>query len=286
MNTLKTRLSAILSLITLYLLVLLHHNPHLTPNLALTLTPKPSPLNTTNLALLIEPRPLPHLVPQTAHMLSIIPPSWPMLFLGSPWSLHLLSRSPALQPHLTSGRLTLATPPKKHPIDTPEDQARLLTSLSFYRHVLPPANHLFRFTANSILCANSPESLDDHLSWSWAGAHGLTMSHIPSLESVLAFQSRRNDSEPEDVWFRKRLAAMPGHAVAEGEAWPFAVGRSLESVGKKPPLGYYVSDVELWTEPELRRGALDYCPELAIILDMKLERERCPDDDGHGRRIS
>ncbi|PHH69424.1 hypothetical protein CDD80_6741 [Ophiocordyceps camponoti-rufipedis] len=79
---------------------------------------------------------------------------------------------------------------------------------------------------------------------------------------------------------------MPGHPVAQGEAWPFAVGRRLETVGKRPPLGYYVSDVELWTEPELRRRALDYCPELAIILDMKLERERCPDDDGHGRRIS
>ncbi|KAF4580911.1 hypothetical protein GQ602_007048 [Ophiocordyceps camponoti-floridani] len=283
MNTLKTRLSAILSLITLYLLVLLHHNPHLTPNLA-SPHPKTIPLNTTNLALLIEPRPSPPR-PQTAHMLSIIPPhgrcssSAPL----EPPSPLPLTR-PTTPPHKRTPHL--ATPPKKHPIDTPEDQARLLTSLSFYRHVLPPANHLFRFTANSILCANSPESLDDHLSWSWAGAHGLTMSHIPSLESVLAFQSRRNDSEPEDVWFRKRLAAMPGHAVAEGEAWPFAVGRSLESVGKKPPLGYYVSDVELWTEPELRRGALDYCPELAIILDMKLERERCPDDDGHGRRIS
>jgi 16S rRNA G1207 methylase RsmC len=39
--------------------------------------------NTSKVAILIEPRPLPHLVPQILHMISVVPPDWRFLFIGS-----------------------------------------------------------------------------------------------------------------------------------------------------------------------------------------------------------
>lgn len=38
----------------------------------------------------------------------------------------------------------------------------------------------------------------------------------------------------------------------------------------------------VWQNREQRRRIINYCPEIAIILDMKLERERCPGDNGEG----
>ncbi len=39
--------------------------------------------NASKLALVIEPRPLPHLVPHLLHMISVVPPDWRFLFIGS-----------------------------------------------------------------------------------------------------------------------------------------------------------------------------------------------------------
>lgn len=111
---------------------------------------------------------------------------------------------------------------------------------------------------------------------------------MSAIQRVLAFQNRHNDSEPEDEWFAKRLSAMPGEKVASRLHGAFAV----QNVFVEKPMGYHIPDgganinLELWKDPEMRRKMFDYCPELSMIMDMKLERERCPDDDRHGGRAS
>lgn len=96
---------------------------------------------------------------------------------------------------------------------------------------------------------------------------------------------RHNNSEPEDEWFGKRLLALPGAKIASN----FGGGAlALESLYTERPMGYQVRsggfglNDDVWIDPETRKQIFDYCPELSMIMDMKLERERCPGDDGGG----
>lgn len=108
------------------------------------------------------------------------------------------------------------------------------------------------------------------------------------MRRVLAFQQRHNDTEPEDEWFGKRLALMPGEMVAH----QFHGAIAVENVLLEKPMGYTVRgglsgghlNHDVWKDPHTRKAMFEYCPELSIIMDMKLERERCPDDDGRGGR--
>lgn len=105
------------------------------------------------------------------------------------------------------------------------------------------------------------------------------------IKRILGFQTRFNDSEPEDEWFGKRLWVLPGAKVASKVEGAIAV----EGVYMERPMGYHVRnlDEEIGGDAARRREILEYCPELSMIMDMKLERERCPDDGGNGdRKIS
>lgn len=106
------------------------------------------------------------------------------------------------------------------------------------------------------------------------------------IKRILSFQARFNDSEPEDEWFGKRLWVLPGTKVASTVEGAIAV----EGVYMERPMGYHIRggggslNEEIWGDPSRRKEILEYCPELSMIMDMKLERERCPDDDGSGGR--
>lgn len=102
---------------------------------------------------------------------------------------------------------------------------------------------------------------------------------------MLDFQSRDSDSEPEDEWFGKRISAMPDFKVASGlDSKHF----SVEEVYHEAPMGYHLRDGEghlptgVWKNSDQRARILKYCPEIAIILPMKLERERCEGDNREG----
>lgn len=106
------------------------------------------------------------------------------------------------------------------------------------------------------------------------------------IKRVLSFQERFNDSEPEDEWFGKRLWVLPGAKIAsklEGAI-------SVEDVYMERPVGFHIREgggdlnESMWSDAARRREIFEYCPEVSMIMDMKLERERCPDDDGSGNR--
>lgn len=77
----------------------------------------------------------------------------------------------------------------------------------------------------------------------------------------------------------KRLRVLPGKVIVPGRPKPALAGGHEQLV---KPMGYHVPldgghlDGPLWRDAESRQNVLDYCPELSMILDMKLERERCP----------
>jgi len=119
----------------------------------------------------------------------------------------------------------------------------------------------------------------------FAGNGGLSIRRISAIKRVLNIQERFNDSIPEDEWFGKRVIVTPGLKIATGEMENHF---SVEGVYHEKPMGYHLrtGDEKLpeavWKNREQRKAILKYCPEIAIILDMKFERERCPGDNGEG----
>jgi hypothetical protein len=105
------------------------------------------------------------------------------------------------------------------------------------------------------------------------------------VKRILGFQSRYNDTEPEDEWFGKRITVLPGAKVATGEKESHL---SVEDMYFPKPMGYHVRDGgetladDVWMDPKKRKANFEYCPELAMIMPMKLEQERCPSGDGLG----
>ena len=81
---------------------------------------------------------------------------------------------------------------------------------------------------------------------------------------------------------------MPGERVAH----QFQGAIAVENILLEKPMGYTVRgghgggylDHDVWKDAALRNRIFGYCPELSIIMGMKLERERCPDDNGRGGR--
>ncbi|XMA12406.1 hypothetical protein WAI453_005197 [Rhynchosporium graminicola] len=252
--------------------------------------------NASKVALIIEGRPIPHLVPQLLHMIAVLPTDWRFMFIGTNKSVVTVSRSFATQFQEANGKLDLVIAPKPWKLDSKEDVYRMLTDIRFYEEFLPDVEWLMRFESDSIMCARSDDSLNDWLHYDWAGAPrtvddrfagngGLSLRRISAVKKILGFQSRYNDTEPEDEWFGKRITVLPGAKVANGKQEDhFAV----EDIWHEKPMGFHVRDGgkalsdDVWKNSDRRKGNFEYCPELAIIMPMKLERERCQGDNREG----
>ncbi|KAI0550256.1 hypothetical protein F4679DRAFT_583752 [Xylaria curta] len=230
--------------------------------------------NASKVALLIEPRPLPHLVPQILHMISVVPPDWRFIFVGTNQSVASVGRSYATKHQQAVGKLDLLVLPAPWEIDTKEKVHRLLTDMRFYNEFLPGVEWLLKYEYDSILTA------DDRFS----GNGGLSIRRVSTIKRVLRFQERYNDTNPEDEWFGIRLWVLSGAKVASGQDGQLAV----EDQYIAKAMGFHVRDGghgvadSVWKDPGQRKTIFDYCPELSLIMDMKLERERCPGDNLDG----
>ena len=130
----------------------------------------PAAFNASKVAMIIEPRPLPHLVPLILHMVTVVPPDWRFVFIGSEKSVFSISRAHALQHQQIIGKIDLMVLPQPWDISSKEMVYRSLTDIRFYDEFLPEAEWILKFESDSILCGNSPTSLNEWLEWSWAGA--------------------------------------------------------------------------------------------------------------------
>jgi hypothetical protein len=123
----------------------------------------------------------------------------------------------------------------------------------------------------------------------FAGNGGLSLRRISMVKKILEFQERFNDTQPEDEWFGKRILVYPGSTVASGEQ---EKSFSVEDVWHEKPMGFHVRDggmqlaEDVWKSPERRKANFDYCPELVMIMPMKLERERCDGDNKEGEIVT
>ena len=76
-----------------------------------------------------------------------------------------------------------------------------------------------------------------------------------------------------------RVGLVPGANMA-----PPAVERefAVEDIWAERPMGYHINPTvgpgnsrDVWDDPAKRRMIYEYCPEIKIILDMRLDREQC-----------
>jgi hypothetical protein len=107
--------------------------------------------------------------------------------------------------------------------------SRFLTNLWLYEQVLQPAEWLLVFQTDSILCANSKQSLNNWLDYDWVGAPwnptgrfggngGLSLRRVSAIIDILKDQTRIDGTDPEDVWLTERLGHRPGAKLANGTA--------------------------------------------------------------------
>jgi hypothetical protein len=200
------------------------------PSLSLDYGTAPaSPFNETKVALLIENRVNPILAPLLLHFMAVVPPDWRFRFMGSEESVEFVNSSRAIRNHVASGKLDLTYIPSNMTTGSQEEISRFLTTLWLYETVLQPAEWLLVFQTDSMLCANSRQSLNNWLDYDWVGAPwnpkarfggngGLSLRRVSKIVDVLRNQKRLPNSEPEDVWLTDRLGHRPGANLANGTA--------------------------------------------------------------------
>lgn len=141
--------------------------------------------NSSKLAVLIEARPIPHLVPQILHMMTVVPPDWRFLFIGSNKSVISVGKSFGARFQQATGKLDLMVAPKPWSIDSKEDVFRMLTDNRFYDELLPGVEWMLKYESDSIMCGNSEDSLNGWLDYHWAGAPRYDFPHLRYSRRVM-----------------------------------------------------------------------------------------------------
>ncbi len=129
-----------------------------------------------------------------------------------------------------------------------EEISQFLTTLWLYEVVLQPAEWLLVFQTDSMLCANSRQTLNDWMDYDWVGAPwdpagrfggngGLSLRRVSKIIQVLKNQERLDGSEPEDVWLTDRLGHIPGAKLANGTVSLTFSGEMYGGEGEFVPVG-------------------------------------------------
>lgn len=206
--------------------------------------PPPSIYNSSKVALLIENRPNPILAPLMLHFMSVVPPDWRFRFMGSLESVQSINQSLAIRNMVEIGKLDLTYIPANMSTASQELISRFLTNRWMYEQVLVPAEWLLVFQTDSMLCANSRQSINDWLEYDWVGAPwnpngryggngGLSLRRVSAILDVLRNQERAENSEPEDVWLTERLGTRPGAHLANGTSSLTFSGEMFSGVDEK-----------------------------------------------------
>jgi hypothetical protein len=164
--------------------------------------------------------------------------------MGSLESVEHVNTSRAIRNHVKLGKLDLTYIPANMTTGSQEDISRLLTNLWLYETVLQPAEWLLVFQTDSMLCANSRQSLNNWLDYDWVGAPwnpngrfggngGLSLRRVSKIVDVLRNQERLPNTEPEDVWLTDRLGHRPGAKLANGTVSLTFSGETHGGAGEK-----------------------------------------------------
>ncbi|KAL7267747.1 hypothetical protein RUND412_009651 [Rhizina undulata] len=276
-----------------------------------------SPYNESKVALLIEDRPIAHLAPLMLHFISLVPQDWKFVFMGSDESIKFINNSLPIQAHERSGKLDFVNVPSNVSVKGQEELSVTMTTLWFWEFLgaretwnwedpytdeiitgkdgkqrrRPQVEWMLVFQTDSIMCANSKVSLNDWLQYDWVGAPwnihdrfggngGLSLRRLSRIIQVLKTEKREPHTSLEDLWLVQRIGLLPGVNMANGSQESHF---SVEAVWQDEPMGYHMGwsgarlPDDVWGTAEKRKKVFDWCPEIKMVLGMKLEREGCDD---------
>lgn len=247
-----------------------------------------SKYDSRKVALLVETRPLPHLPALFTHMTGLVPPEWTFKFMGSETALSFMRSSPPISRLVDSGRLQLLPIPSNYSLQDRETISQMFTDIHLYRDLLAPAEHLLVWQPDSIFCANAPKTLNDYLEWDWIGAPwsktaqyggngGLSLRKVSKILEVLRTNQRKvGDGALEDLWLTNNIHSLPGSHMPDAS---ISKTFSVESVWDDAPLGYHIGWLgvhheQIWDDKDQVDHVLRYCPEVKMILGMKLDNDK------------
>jgi len=260
------------------------------------------PSDSRKIALLIEDRPLSLLAPLVLHFIVVLPPDWSIQFIGSEVSIAKLSASTSIKSHIKSKKIKLRLIPHGTSIASQELISRFMTTLWLWEEVLSPAEYVFVFQTDSIICSKSRRNINHFLKWDWIGAPwrsrktvggngGLSLRRREAILEILRVEARRDGDDFEDVWFTKRLQKngkkiAPRHEALKWSGESQVPGGLLEEMElqknyREPdprtryePMGYHIGNsgnqfhTNIWGTKELRDHVYFYCPETKMLLNM------------------
>ncbi|RPA87942.1 hypothetical protein BJ508DRAFT_196802, partial [Ascobolus immersus RN42] len=249
-----------------------------------------TPYNGTKLALLIEDRPLATTTPVLLYFMTVVPPEWKFLYLGSPESIAFLNHSLPIQHFVNSGKLEMRLLDPRMKLHGQEELSRTFTARWFYEEPkMSPCydcpEFLLNFQTDSMICSNSGQDLNSWLMWDWVGAPwleqdimggngGLSLRRISKVLKVLEMEQREDDDpQLEDLWLSRRVGVLPGAVVPNGT---ISKTFSVESIWYEAPLGYHTGweglylPGDVWGTREKREWILKgYCPEMRMATQVK-----------------
>ena len=120
--------------------------------------------------MLVEINPFGHLTTLLLHMIAVVPFEWRFIYIGSKESIARINKSLPVQQYQESGKLVLREVPLGFDASDNEGMHRMLTHMRFYEEVVDPAEWLLLFRSDTILCAQSNQTVNDWLDYDWVGA--------------------------------------------------------------------------------------------------------------------
>ncbi|KAL8971125.1 MAG: hypothetical protein Q9183_001203 [Haloplaca sp. 2 TL-2023] len=256
------------------------------PTIQTDFHPSQTVFEARKLAMLVEINPFGHLPALLLHMMAVIPYEWRFIYMGSKKSIVRMRTSLPIREYEKSKKLKMIEVPAGFDASDNEGMHRMMTHRRFYEDIVDPAEWFLLFRSDTILCAQSNQTVNDWLEYDWVGAPwrlddrfggngALSLRRVSAVKQVLRFQSRLNDSDPSDRWFSMRMGLLPNSKMAPASK---EAEFSVENVWHDKPMGYRLADPlpdSVWADKDRRKQIFTYCPEVKIIHKMKLERQRC-----------
>jgi hypothetical protein len=248
-----------------------------------------------NVAVILDTRPLEKLVPLILHFSSVLGPQWPIHIFTSPLNEKAFSQSPSFVRQLNTGNMRFRELPDGLPADfefhEPHLRSEFMTQAWLWE-TLAPAEYVFMFTADSMICSKSEKSLEDFFEYDFIGAPtGEKLGAETGISGGLSLRNRermleiaknsnwegekKGEREPdgrskangEDGWFWKKLKLFPilGDGTIKSNLPDAETARrfSVGPVWEDEPFGYEL--VHVWNEDKMD-DVLRWCPEYVISM--------------------
>lgn len=220
-------------------------------------------------AVIIETSVIASLVPIMLHFSNVLGPAWGiMLFtLEETWT---EPSSSTFQRALRSGHIEVRFLPKDTELTTSHGVSVFLTQPWIWEQ-LALAERILLFQADSIICTNSKEVIEDYFQYDFVGAPidpaygqgyngGLSIRNPRLfLEVVLETNFSESGEKFEDQFFYKKLKERKAEMPTEDIAKMF----SVETIYYETPMGYH--QPQRWQARNMQ-AIETWCPEVKMLI--------------------